>query len=147
MRKILLKHLNDILKVIGLVVFFALIRGFQRKLFYDPFLDYFEDDYLTKPFPDYDGLRLYGHLIFRYVLNTIVSLVILMVLFKNKSFIKLSILLYSLSLVVLLVAFYLMLRYTTYESYQYLFYVRRFLIQPVIVILLIPAFYYQKKFV
>ena len=146
MRKTLLKHRKDIFRVFGLVAILAAIRGYQRVLFYDPFLDYFEQDYLTQPFPSYNTLSLYASLIFRYVLNTIVSLLILYVLFRNTSYVKLATIIYTASLLILLIAFACTIEFTTAENYQYLFYIRRFLIQPLLVLLLIPAFLYQKRY-
>lgn len=145
MRKTLSRHKKDILVVIGLVIVFAVIRMYQRDLFYDPFLDYFEYDYLYKDFPEFDGFLLCLNYMFRYGLNSLVSLIILYVLFKNRSYIKLAVIIYMLALIVLLVLFALTVNFTTFENYQFLFYIRRFIIQPLLVLLLIPAFYFQKK--
>jgi exosortase F-associated protein len=147
MRKTLLRHKKDIFKVLGLVVFFALIRNYQHVLFYDPLLDYFEYDYLYKDYPFYEPAKLYGHLIFRYVLNSLVSLTMLNVLFKNTSYFKFAIVLYVGALALLLFLFFIAINFTTYENYQFLFYIRRFIIQPLLVLLFIPAFYFQKKHV
>ncbi len=146
MLKTLNKHKIDFLWTTLLVVLFALIRTFENELFYDPFLDYFKRTYLYEPFPKYDSVQLYLNLIFRYSLNTVISLAILQVLFHKKAYLKLALAFYSVSLVLLLIAFSLALNFTDFKDYQYLFYIRRFLIQPLLLLLLIPAFYYQKKF-
>ena len=38
------------------VLALAFIRFFEEKLFYDPFLSYFKNDYLNLPFPDFKGI-------------------------------------------------------------------------------------------
>lgn len=140
-------HKIELLLVFVLTLLFVLIRVYQKTLFYDPFLTYFEYDYLYKPFPKYDSKLLYLNLIYRFGLNSLVSIGVIYVFFKNKSFLKLSILVYLTSLMILLLLFYIVVNSTTYSNYQYLFYVRRFLIQPLHVMLLVPAFYFQKKHV
>lgn len=146
MLKILNKHKIDFLWTALLVVLLALVRTFENQLFYDPFLMYFKSDYLYQDFPKYDSIQLYLNLIFRYFLNTIISLAILQVLYHKKAYLKLALVFYSISLVCLLIAFSIAINFTDFKDYQYLFYIRRFLIQPLLLLLLIPAFYYQKKF-
>jgi len=86
-----------------------------------------------------------GSISFRFWLNTVISLVILYVAFKEIAVVKFSLLFYALVYIVLLAAYFYLL--SNYEADQYLslFYVRRFLIQPLFVILLLPAFYYQSQ--
>jgi exosortase F-associated protein len=52
--------------------------------------------------------------------------------------------LYGFFFLVLMIAFFMVLTYGG-EYKEALFYIRRFLIQPIFLILFIPAFYYQKK--
>lgn len=146
MLKTLNKHKIDFLWTALLVVLLVLVRTFEKQLFYDPFLAYFKRDYLYQDFPEYDSIQLYLNLIFRYILNTLISLAILKILFHKKAYLKLALAFYSVSLVLLLIAFSLAINFTDFTDYQYLFYIRRFLIQPLLLLLLIPAFYYQKKF-
>lgn len=145
MLKVLFYNIKPVLLTVMLVGLFAVIRMYQSDLFYDPFLEYFEYDYLYKDFPDYDGFLLYFNYLFRFGLNSLISLIILYVLFKNKSFFKLALVIHVVAIVVLLILFAAAVQFTTYENYQFLFYIRRFIIQPLLVLLLIPAFYFQKK--
>ena len=80
----------------------------------------------------------------RFWLNALISLLILKVVFKKAEILKISILIYGALFVVLIIAFtYLIAGYE--QNYNLaLFYIRRFLIQPVMLLLLLPAFYYQK---
>lgn len=122
---------------------FALIRTFENVLFYDPLLDFFKADYHNATLPEMNFWKLYGSLSLRYLLNTILSVFIIYVLFKNSEHIKLVIVLYSIFFVVLLVLFALFLHYFS-ERVMAIFYIRRFLIQPVLLLLFIPGFYFQQ---
>ena len=131
--------------IIVLITLLLLIRAFEAKLFYDPFLDYFLNGYLTLPFPEFDGLQLFFGMTFRYFLNTMISLGIINVIFKDKNILKFVSLLYLLFFVILLVAFFTILLFFDEKSNFILFYVRRFLIQPLFLLLFIPALLFQKK--
>jgi exosortase F-associated protein len=143
--------LNDILKnkskvflLILLVLLLVGIRAFENQLFYDPFLVYFERDYKTLPLPEFDSIRLFFGLLFRYALNTIVSLGIIYVLFKEIELVKFASILYFIFFLILIVAFYCIIYFYADQNNLMLFYVRRFLIQPILILLFIPGFYYQK---
>lgn len=140
----LLKNKTAVLVVIGLVALLVFIRMFEKQLFYDPFLVYFEGDYIKFPLPEFDGLQLFLGLFFRFLLNTILSLGILYFLFNDKEMIAFASILYVFLFLVLIVAFFGMLYFFKNQENLLLFYVRRFLIQPLFLILFVPAFYYQK---
>lgn len=128
-----------------LVVLLAAIRAYENELFYDPFADYFTNDYLNLPFPNFDFWPLILSLAFRYSLNTIVSLAIIFVLFSDVNLIKFSAFLYIVFFVLLIIAFALLITYSDQSNNFALFYVRRFLIQPLFLLLFVPAFYYQSR--
>ncbi|NBU81103.1 MAG: exosortase F system-associated protein, partial [Flavobacteriaceae bacterium] len=46
---------------------------------------------------------------------------------------------------ILMISFVFVLTFFAEESKMTLFYIRRFLIQPIFILLFIPGFYYQKK--
>jgi exosortase F-associated protein len=121
----------------------VLIRGFEDKLFYDPFLMYFKTDYNNLPLPELDGIKLFFGLFSRYFLNTILSLVIIYILFRDIVAIKFSILLYAAFFVILIIALYSVIYCFDETNKMTLFYIRRFLIQPIFLLLFLPAFYYQ----
>ena len=127
------------------VLALAFIRFFEEKLFYDPFLSYFKNDYLNLPFPDFKGIGLFFSLLFRYVLNSSLSLAVIYFLFKDVSITKFAFLLYLLLFFILIVMFFGIVLFFDEESNFILFYVRRFIIQPLFLLLFIPAFYFQKK--
>jgi exosortase F-associated protein len=82
---------------------------------------------------------------FRFLLNTIISLTILYVVFQEKGIVKFSVFVYALAFLILFPWMVWLIANASPESnYNILFYVRRFLIQPIILLLLLPAFYYHK---
>ncbi|MCD0463974.1 exosortase F system-associated protein [Flavobacterium sp. ENC] len=127
-----------------IVLCFGLIRAFEEALFYDPFLVYFDSDFKGLPFPEVDVSKLFFGLLVRYFLNSGLSLLLIYVLFQDLEIVKFSALLYSCFLVILFAAFFVILHYYRDGSWL-LFYVRRFIIQPIFVLLFIPAFYYQMQ--
>lgn len=141
--------MGKLLKIgIILLLFMALsmIRFFEESLFYDPLLAYFKGGYLEEnQLPTLELWKLLVSISFRFWLNTVISLVVLYVAFEEIEVVKFSILFYAMVYVILLgIYFHLLLHYDP-NQYLSLFYVRRFLIQPLFVILLLPAFYYQSQ--
>ncbi|WP_405292542.1 exosortase F system-associated membrane protein [Algibacter sp. Ld11] len=127
-----------------LTALLILIRWFENELFYDPYLTFFHNDYLYIDSPRREVFKLVAFTVLRYVLNGLVSLAILYVVFKDRSIVKFSALVYVMAFMVLICG-YLYFVINPQQSDYYLFFnLRRFLIQPVILILLLPAFYYYK---
>jgi len=142
------KILNDKIRLaqfLFLVGLLALIRAFEDQLFYDPFLDYFKNDFANLPLPIFNPFQLFFGLLFRYTLNTFVSLGIIYVLFKDVQMVKFALVLYYFFFMLLIISFFFVIYYVKGHNNLALFYVRRFLIQPIFVILFVPAFYYQKQ--
>jgi exosortase F-associated protein len=141
----LLKHKIRIALAMLFIVFLALIRAYEDSLFYDPFLNYFKGDYYNLPLPETDAIRLFFGLFFRYFLNTLLSLALIYVFFKDIEAVKFASILYLVFFIILVVAFFLVLSFFGEANKMILFYIRRFLIQPIFLLLFIPAFYYQKQ--
>ncbi len=145
----MLKHLlNNKFKLFilgSLVLFLALIRIVEESLFYDPYLDYFKSDFINLPLPIVDKLKLFSNLLFRYSLNTIVSIAFIQIAFKDINFSKFVSALYVLLFIVLIVVFYFVLAFYAEENKMTLFYIRRFLIQPLFLLLFIPGYLIQKR--
>ncbi|WP_163408973.1 exosortase F system-associated membrane protein [Flavobacterium ajazii] len=127
-----------------IVVCLGIIRALENQLFYDPFLVYFDSDFKGLLFPQADNFKLLTGLLFRYCLNTILSLMLIYALFRNNEILKFSAFLYVCFLVVLIGMFFVILEYFPNAGWL-LFYVRRFIIQPIFVLLFVPAFYYQEQ--
>jgi exosortase F-associated protein len=141
----LLNHKVRIALAMLFIILLVLIRAYEDSLFYDPFLDYFKSDYYNLPLPEIDNLKLFFGLFFRYFLNTTLSLAIIYVLFKDIEAIKFASLLYLLFFIILIIALFFVLFYNGETNKMGLFYVRRFIIQPLFLLLFLPAFYYQKQ--
>ena len=131
----------SILFLIGLLVS---IRAFESDLFYDPLIQFFKTDHTTGSLPEFDTIMLPVNVGLRYLANTLVSLAILWVLFKDSSIIKLSSLFFLIFFVLLLIVFSYLLYYSNTADYIALFYVRRLLIHPLPLLILIPAFYFHR---
>ena len=137
------KLVNYILIVFLFLVLVA-IRGYEDILFYDPYLTFFENDYLYIDNPRREVAKLVLFTTLRFLLNTLASLGILYLVFKDRSIIKFSVLIYVISYLLLLIPFLYFVINPKQEDYYLFFNVRRFLIQPILLILLLPAFYYHK---
>ena len=139
--------MNNKTKYIWLFVLFGLlvlIRLFENELFYDPYLTFFQNDYLYIDNPRREVFKLVVFTTLRYALNTIISLAILYVVFKDKSIVKFSALIYVVSFIVLMAIYLYFVINPRQEDYYLFFNMRRFLIQPIILLVLLPAFYYYK---
>lgn len=142
-----MKRLIKIAFILVLFVLLILVRAYGTKLFYDPFIKYFANDYLKMPMPEYSTLKLYLNIFLRYLLNTVISLAIIYVAFERKPLVVFSIKFYSAAFIILCVFYYFLLQMGFDNGHLLGFYVRRFLIHPVFVLILVPAFYYQRKLV
>jgi exosortase F-associated protein len=140
----LLKNKRQILLIISSICALVFIRLFEDQLFYDPFLQFFKQDFKNKTLPNFEGVKLFLGILLRYSLNTIFSLAILYLLFKQKELVRFAMILYVVFFIGLLFAFFGLLYFSKQPDYLILFYIRRFIIQPLFLVLFIPAFYYQK---
>lgn len=127
-----------------LLLSLVLIRAFENVLFYDPYLTFFENDYLYMDSPRREIAKLVMSTTLRFVLNSAISLGILYLFFKDKSIVKFSVLIFAVSYVLLLIPFLYFVINPRQEDYYLFFNIRRFLIQPILLILLLPAFYYHR---
>lgn len=146
MLKKILSHKKETAMVILLVLLLALIRSFEDSLFYDPFLHFFKGEFLRSEIPTFDYFKLFVGLSLRYLLNTAISLGILYVIFKQMDLIKFAGFLYVLFFILLLVSFFTIVYFYSADKSMMLFYVRRFIIQPIFLLLFLPGFYYQHQF-
>ena len=139
--------MNKVITYILISVLFLLlilIRFFEYVLFYDPYLTFFKNDYLYVDSPRREVLKLVSFTTLRFMLNTFISLAVLFVVFRDKSIIKFSGIIYLVAYVLLMMVYLYFVINPRQEDYYLFFNVRRFLIQPIILILLLPAFYYHK---
>lgn len=126
-----------------LVLLLLLIRAFGDNVLYDPFTSYFKNDYLYNNIPKYDTLFMFFNLFIRYLVNALVSLVMIYVAFGKKTYVRFSVRFYIIAFIVLSLVYYLLLRAGMHNGYLFTFYIRRFIIHPVFILILLPAFYYH----
>ena len=127
-----------------LIILLALIRQFEDVLFYDPYLSFFKNDYLYIDSPRRETFKLVMFTTLRYSMNTILSLSILYLAFLDKSVVKFSAIVYCVAYVLLILVFLYFVINPRQEDYYLFFNIRRFLIQPILLLLLLPAFYYNR---
>lgn len=130
---------------VGVLILFLMIaiRIFEGTLFYDPLLLFFKTNHTLLSLPEMHVPKLLAYMMLRFLMNTLLSLILLWVVFKKRAVIKLSIVLYAILFTSLLILFITLLYVNTEAPHRILFYVRRFLIQPIFLLVLLPAFYFQ----
>lgn len=127
-----------------LVILLALIRYFQESLFYDPLLQFFASDYLQGETPHFETTGLLINVFYRFLLNSVISLAIIYIAFMDGNILKFSFFLYLILFGIGFPVFMFLIFTIENNNFLALFYVRRFLIHPIFVIILLPAFYYYR---
>lgn len=120
------------------------VRILEDTIFYDPFQAFFHLANKHAPFPEFNWVPLVLNYLFRFGLNLILSASIVYLIFQNKQWMLQATVLI---LIVFIITFpiYLYCIHTKFEvGYLFSFYMRRFVIQPLILLLIIPLFYYRK---
>lgn len=128
-----------------LVILLALVRFFENELFYDPLIQFYEADYLQNTIPYFETGKMFFNVLLRYSLNSIISLGILYVTFFDRNILEFSVYLYSIFFVICFTVFVFLIFEIENEHFLAIFYVRRFLIHPILVLILMPAFYYYRR--
>ncbi len=123
----------------------ALIKINEDIIYYDPFISYFKNNYFNQSTPNYTLFKLLTNTTARYLINSLISIFILYIAFQKKSIIRFSILFYSLAFIILITCYSIILFNFSIDLKQVFFYIRRFLIQPIFILILLPAFYYQNS--
>lgn len=122
-----------------LIVLLVLVRRYESVLFYDPFLKYFHGHLGKTFYPEYDLIKVIISVCFRYIINAAISLGIIWLIYNNKGFVKFSLLVLLTFFVALLPLYIYLVQHYFELGNNFGFYVRRFLIQPVLLLILVPA--------
>lgn len=139
-----MKNLNWVLVILG-VLGLVSVRILEDRIFYDPFLNYFHEANKNIPFPSFEWGKLISGYLFRFILNLLFSCVVIHFWFKNRQWTIQGAVLIT---IIFAITFpiYLYSIYDRFEiGYLFSFYMRRFVIQPLILLLIIPMFYYRKQ--
>lgn len=135
------------LKITLILVCFLLlflVRGFADKLFYDPLIAYFKNDYLHTKIPYIDLWCLVRDLLFRFAINSAISICIIWLLFNRKDYVKFTSFFLISACLLLMVLFIFLIKDNFESGYLLPFYIRRLLIHPIFLLILLPSFYFQK---
>ena len=139
-----MKILNFILVFAGILGLIS-VRSLEDKIFFDPFLEFFKADYKVAQVPDFIWGKLMLSHFFRFALNLIFSAIVVHFMFLNKKWTIQAVVLMAVAFLFFF-PIYLWCLYSKMEiGYLFMFSVRRFVIQPIILLLIIPIFYYRKK--
>lgn len=118
------------------------VRVVESQLFYDPILAFFKDG--KSPFPAIEWSKIILHHIFRFSLNLIFSLGIIYFAFLNKKWVAQAGILIILSFLIFF-PIYLYCLYSEFEFGRLFgFYIRRMVIQPILLLIILPLFYYRQ---
>lgn len=137
---------KSFLLILFAIVAFALLRFFQENIFYDPFISFFKSNYQNESYPSLVISKFYFSTIFRYIINSFLSLLVIHTIFKNRDILKFISVLYLFFGIILVFLLIWELHFSTTKSPFLLFYIRRFLIQPLFLLLFIPALFFQSKY-
>jgi exosortase F-associated protein len=138
-----MRQIQKIVIITGLVGVLALVRLYEYRFFYDPFMYFFEEAYQKGSTINIPG-NYFLNLAVRYLLNTAISLGILWVAFKSKGIVKFAGLIYAAFLIALFPLFIYLMLHVEPNQYLAAFYVRRFLAHPLLILILLPAFLYYR---
>ena len=139
-----MKILNFILVFAGILGLIS-VRFLEDKIFYDPFLEFFKADYKVAQVPDFIWGKLMLSHFFRFALNLIFSAIVVHFMFLNKKWTIQAVFLMAVAFLFFF-PIYIWCLYSKMEiGSRFTFSVRRFVIQPIILLLIIPIFYYRKK--
>lgn len=139
-----MKILNWFLVIVGVCGLVG-VRMLEDQIFYDPFLNFFHEGNKDIPFPEFEWGKLIISHIFRFVLNLFFSCVIIHFLFKNKEWTVQGAVLISIIFVITFPIYLFCISDRFDIGYLFSFYMRRFVIQPLILLLIVPLFYYRKQ--
>lgn len=132
--------------IVGILIFgLILVRKYETQLFYDPLLDFFHQDFSNIEFPQIDLSKHFVSIGFRYGLNSLISGLIIWFLFLDKKVLMFSVIVLIFFFLIFLVPYYYFIE-TEFEILPTAgFYVRRMLIQPVMLLVLVPAIWYWEN--
>ncbi|WP_019037424.1 exosortase F system-associated membrane protein [Psychroflexus tropicus] len=128
-----------------LIIALAMVRFFEQDLFSDPLLAFFKTEFNQVDAPEFNIIQVLRTTSWRYFLNSAISILIIWIAFPAKKNLLFSLAFFGFAYVVLISLFWYFISDMTSEVHLFIFYIRRFLIQPIFVLILLPAFYYQKK--
>jgi exosortase F-associated protein len=139
--------MNRFIKVLGASLGIVLLVGVRvvgSSVFYDPLIDFYHGEYKTLPFPTLEYGKYALNIALRFLVNSVISLGIIYLLFRSvKHVIVSSWVLLITGLIGVGILMFLLIVLED-PSKQAVFYVRRLLIHPLMLFILVPALYFQE---
>lgn len=120
------------------------VRVFEDVLFYDPLIDYFHGEYQNHPVPEVNQVKYFMSLLLRFTMNSAISLLMIFTVLTKMRYVKFAAVIYLIVFFLSTIAFFLLINHNEPHKLT-LFYVRRILIQPLLLFVLLPALYYQNQ--
>ncbi len=128
--------------VLGLMA----VRFLAPMVFYDPLIAFFHQvDYQINVLPEIQYFTLFISLLIRFVVNSVLSLVLIKSLFKRSEILEVTAVLFGITFLILTPILFYLIWDGSPNNYQFLFYVRRILIHPILTLVLIPAYLYHQN--
>lgn len=140
-RSITLRFILGGLCLIGLIA----IRFFESQWFPEALQNFYRSTYQFSVPPNLSINHISLITSLRYFVNSALSISLICVIFPSLKTLKFVTFFYMIAFVILITIFTSLINNFAPDFYMAVFYVRRFLIQPVFLIILVPALYYQKK--
>lgn len=134
-----------IILIVFLIFILIMVRKYETILFYDPLLAFFQGDFHQANFPEMQNAK---HLIstsFRFLLNSVISLGIIYLIFINLKITKFSAILLFIFFIIFMILYIYFIHIEFNQAFTAGFYVRRFLLQPLLLLVLVPAVWFYKK--
>ena len=126
----------------ALLLVLILLRAYADQLFYDPLSAFFKGEYQGQALPEMATGKLLVHTALRFWIIALITSGIVHLWFQDKSKTRLTLVILALVFLLFFSIFSIIITLNQ-PPLEWLFYTRRFLIQPLVLILLIPAFYYE----
>lgn len=139
-----MKRKQWLLFLIGITGLFC-VRIYEDTLFYDPFLSYFKGILSNETWPVYDEKKLLFFHGLRCLLNTQFSLLILQALFNNTTWTKQGALFMLGGYFFIFLCYWLGLQQLKEKGLLLIFNLRKFILHPLFLLLIIPVYYHRKK--
>ncbi len=139
-----IQRIFSTIATVVLVIGIVLIRYFEVSLFQDPLNDYFHSDFQNFPIPDIDLWKTVFSTSLRFLMNMVLSLWILWFLYKREDYLKASLWVFLFAFIILMLAFITLVQLDGQWVKMALFYVRRFLIHPLLLFILVAGCYFLK---
>lgn len=127
-----------------LLLLIVAVRYFETVAFPEPLHDYFHGGFQAVPIPSGSYVIILAVTALRYLVNTILSIGIIWFVFKKAAFVKAALWVYLFAFLLLFSAMAFCLINGSDDLKMVLFYVRRFLIHPLLLFILIAGFYYLR---